>query len=544
MVAIGAPNGFSPFKIVAGMWNFYSRVNPTLVTTEPYLNPPIGVKTKDLLTYIQLGFRLTPIATFTLPDQGKIGMLVPSPFGGFDDFWLWPASDAGLAQPWDIQRRSVGVDEVSCWVSNRTPQQALYQFFPLSGQLVKWDLSGSAVTVNVFYVVPTSIVKGPTEIWIGGTHTLAATNGTSDCIVYMRVDKSNTSAAIAIWDLPSTPSPRNMNAILFTHKANAKTQFTKAQVWLSSSTSPEMTILEPKMLFGSTTHPLKDSVCFTTGQEYSLPNGLFWDDPSYFSGVVQAADNARRIWVTSAGTAGANPTPGFLSANKGGVTIPIQFVLAQLPKPQGTPIKPAPMRAEKTQQILSDSAVVTSRQDQIPCSIDRYIWDATTGLSANYSGALLDINMQGVATSLAAGGGFEYTIIWHEPTKGRIGMLWNMPAPLPKTIFDNNAPQSTTEETAAAFKLEQNYPNPFNPSTTITYNLPTNSLVTLKVYNTLGQQVATLLDNETQLAGEQNVNFNALNLPSGVYFYRIQTQDLSGKGATRMMDVKKMILLK
>ncbi len=549
---VGAPNGFSPFKIVAGLWNFYTRTNPSFVTADPFLNPPLPIKTADVLKYIQIGFRLTPIATFTLPDEDEVGMLVPSPFGGPDIFYLWnltpTAASTGLAHPWDIQRRSVGADEVSAWISNREPQQALYQFFPLSSSFLRWDLSKCGVTPIVYYVVPTSKVKGPTEIWIGGTHTVAGTtapNLTSDCIVYMRVDPKNVGASVVIWDLPPTPVLRSMNAILVTHVPNIKTGFNNMEVWLSSSTSPEMTILKPHGIFSATAALLPDSVCFTTGQEYSSPNGLFWDDPSYFTGLVTANDNARRIWVTSAGVAGST-TGGtsFLSANKGGVDTTITFTTCQTtPTPFEAPL--SRILAERVQQQLFDSSAVTSRQDSIPCSIDRFIWDPTTGFGADYSGALLDIDMQGQASPSPAGSsGFLYSIIWHEPQKGRIGMLWSMTAPLPRTIFDVYAPESIPEEAASPFKLEQNFPNPFNPSTTISYNLPSDSRVTLKVYNTLGQQVATLVDNETQLAGEQTVNFNAVSLPSGVYFYQIQAQDLSGKGETRMLDAKKMILVK
>jgi hypothetical protein len=74
------------------------------------------------------------------------------------------------------------------------------------------------------------------------------------------------------------------------------------------------------------------------------------------------------------------------------------------------------------------------------------------------------------------------------------------------------------------FLLEQNYPNPFNPSTTIHYELPRASHVTLTVYNTLGQIVRELVDGEID-AGQHDVQFNGSGLSSGVYFYRIQAED-------------------
>jgi len=91
----------------------------------------------------------------------------------------------------------------------------------------------------------------------------------------------------------------------------------------------------------------------------------------------------------------------------------------------------------------------------------------------------------------------------------------------------NNVPTNT--------KLEQNYPNPFNPTTTIRYQLPVNSLVTIKVFNILGQEVATLVD-EVKQAGVYSVQFNARNLPSGIYTYKLN--------AGSFIDVKKFILIK
>ena len=85
------------------------------------------------------------------------------------------------------------------------------------------------------------------------------------------------------------------------------------------------------------------------------------------------------------------------------------------------------------------------------------------------------------------------------------------------------------------FDLAQNYPNPFNPTTTVVYDIPKSSLVSLKIYNILGQEVATLV-NEEQTAGRYVVPFNASALASGVYFYRLT--------AANYINVKKMLLLK
>ena len=91
----------------------------------------------------------------------------------------------------------------------------------------------------------------------------------------------------------------------------------------------------------------------------------------------------------------------------------------------------------------------------------------------------------------------------------------------------NNIPRS--------FFLSQNYPNPFNPITTIEYSIPSRSNVVIKVFDLLGREVATLLNEEKQ-AGIYKVKFDGSGLSSGVYFYKIQTTDF--------IEVKKMILLK
>jgi hypothetical protein len=91
------------------------------------------------------------------------------------------------------------------------------------------------------------------------------------------------------------------------------------------------------------------------------------------------------------------------------------------------------------------------------------------------------------------------------------------------------------EEIPTIYSLSQNYPNPFNPTTKIQYSLPEASYVRLSVYNGMGQEVMQLV-NENQSAGKYIIDFNAQNLPSGIYFYRLQT--------SKFVDTKKMLLLK
>jgi hypothetical protein len=99
------------------------------------------------------------------------------------------------------------------------------------------------------------------------------------------------------------------------------------------------------------------------------------------------------------------------------------------------------------------------------------------------------------------------------------------------------------EGTPVAAKLYQNYPNPFNPATTVAFALREASNVTIKVYNLLGQQVATLLENEELEEGLNTLQFDAGALSSGVYFYRIEAQGL-GDEALKLVETRKMMLLK
>ncbi|MEO8231335.1 MAG: T9SS type A sorting domain-containing protein [Ignavibacteriota bacterium] len=98
---------------------------------------------------------------------------------------------------------------------------------------------------------------------------------------------------------------------------------------------------------------------------------------------------------------------------------------------------------------------------------------------------------------------------------------------LGKKFFTCNSP--------ADYNLDQNYPNPFNPNTKISYSIKEEGLVTLKVYDILGKEIATLV-NENKPSGNYEAEFNASQLPSGMYIYKIQ--------AGKFSDVKKMLLTK
>jgi len=87
----------------------------------------------------------------------------------------------------------------------------------------------------------------------------------------------------------------------------------------------------------------------------------------------------------------------------------------------------------------------------------------------------------------------------------------------------------------SAYSLQQNYPNPFNPTTVISYQIPQQGFVTLKIFDVLGKEV-TVLVNEEKPAGKYEVDFSAKGLASGVYIYRMKVNDF--------IESKKMILLK
>ncbi len=99
---------------------------------------------------------------------------------------------------------------------------------------------------------------------------------------------------------------------------------------------------------------------------------------------------------------------------------------------------------------------------------------------------------------------------------------------------------STVNEQPNSFELYQNYPNPFNPTTTIRFQIPENSFVTMKIYNILGQELQTLMNKVELSQGQHEVEFDASRYSSGVYFYRVVTET----NQHHFVSIKKMMLVK
>ncbi len=128
--------------------------------------------------------------------------------------------------------------------------------------------------------------------------------------------------------------------------------------------------------------------------------------------------------------------------------------------------------------------------------------DANTGTVVGYSGTILHTTTGGVTT------------------------VKNNPTQLPNQ-----------------FTLEQNYPNPFNPTTTISFSLPSKSFVSLKVFDIIGREVATIVSEEMS-AGIHSRQWIASKMSSGIYFYRLQAHPLSGGQTGTYTETKKLVLLK
>ena len=170
---------------------------------------------------------------------------------------------------------------------------------------------------------------------------------------------------------------------------------------------------------------------------------------------------------------------------------------------------------------------------------DTVVWHWTQGIHTTTSDSLtgqdvwdasIDVSNQTFRYVITEPGIIHYHCSYHQA----LGMTGTITATVPTGVKD-------VKYSPSQFKLEQNYPNPFNPSTVISYSLNSPGFVSLKVYNSIGEEIADLV-NENQEAGVHSVIFNAAGnvgsgvLASGVYFYRLKTGSF--------VKTLKMLLLK
>jgi SdrD B-like protein/type IX secretion system substrate protein len=194
-------------------------------------------------------------------------------------------------------------------------------------------------------------------------------------------------------------------------------------------------------------------------------------------------------------------------------------------------------------QIMAAANTVMTNTDFVPLSVYVRLEEVASKINDAFS-------CGGVDCETIQPFNFD-TASWNTSAKVLISGLYPVSA-VPYMKANPNATPTTTPKVAPVplpevYALYQNYPNPFNPTTTIEFDLPSDANVTLKIYNILGQEIARLFENQVLDAGNQDVDFDATALPSGVYFYRLTAQSLDDEGVASgqtFTQVKKMMLIK
>lgn len=157
-----------------------------------------------------------------------------------------------------------------------------------------------------------------------------------------------------------------------------------------------------------------------------------------------------------------------------------------------------------------------------------------TDLPGGGGGSFRDVNVDAAGNVMVVNSSFE-AFRMYSPPDGPNSFTTNSPFSVDVDGGGVTSVNEISSTVPSEYSLEQNYPNPFNPSTTINFSISTSEFVTMKIYNSLGQEVSTVV-NEFLNAGSYEVNFNAENLVSGMYIYKIT--------AGSFTSTKKMLLLK
>lgn len=192
-----------------------------------------------------------------------------------------------------------------------------------------------------------------------------------------------------------------------------------------------------------------------------------------------------------------------------------------------SPAPPAPKNLSAEVQMEDDYSVVELTWDDVDVSdLSHYL------ISRTFDGS--ETSFQSETSShndtVSTGGEYTYSVKAVDETS-----FSSDPSSELVVGVEVNVSNEQNSNTPTAYKLEQNYPNPFNPSTTISYDVPEQTHVTLTIYNVMGQQVAELV-NSAKRAGSHEVVWNAHHHVSGVYFYKITAGEFTA--------VRKLTLLK
>jgi hypothetical protein len=191
---------------------------------------------------------------------------------------------------------------------------------------------------------------------------------------------------------------------------------------------------------------------------------------------------------------------------------------------------------------IAISAVIKSKSGIADASI---FW--TTDTSLGFTSASMDFVSEDSAIAYIPPQIDSTIIYYYVSATSNNGKTIRKPIVAPEGFYKFLVENSVTEVVdiiqPEEFILQQNYPNPFNPNTVISYQLPVSSFVTLKVYDILGNEIVTLV-NEELASGNYKVEFNADRISSGIYFYTLNAGSPSTGSGQGFIETRKMILLK
>ncbi len=337
---------------------------------------------------------------------------------------------------------------------------------------------------------------------------------------------------------------------------------------IAALTMSTMTLAQtqPKVNLGSTTNFVVLAGSLISNVPASAITGDIGLSPAAGSGITGfgAAEITGKMYTVDAtGPAGATIAAALLTTAKGDLTVAYNDAAGRVPVPTGTFLNPGTGNiggltlVPGLYKFTSAAAITGSDVTLTGTATDVWIFQIAaalnvgTGIKVILAGGAKAGNIfwqVGTSATLGTTSVFKGTILAAQSISLGTGaslegraLASNAAVTLASNVVTKPAATTSVADELAPkeFSLSQNYPNPFNPATKISYQLPMTSHVSLKVYDAIGTEVATLV-NGNQTAGNYSVSFTSNhgknNLASGVYFYRLE--------AGSFISTKKLILMK